>query len=605
MSGSCYEFRVMNVIESQNAIMKAANIQKKTVMRDILPIHPVAALVLKNIASAFQSNQRSMFDFIKKPKDLDVQAFQYFIQNTTPLSERPFLTVDMLWDFFYEKGKDYLTSDIKLILDTFPQQHNLVEKEKIVLKTILIMQAIDQRLGGAIPVLKPTDQNLFYAFEGDKTGLDTGYKGIARALVDKGILIQTPMADGKKVYAAAVLAGDSARIDSYKKEIKEKSTTAKLVAEGPALKTALALSPALKLRYAANMETGELPIVTISDFVKAMESLKNKEIGWHFYAVLALAKTEDEAQDFRALIRKTIVDEAFRNIIVIDALSTPLGVEAFDKYVDFSAMSSYYQGNNNQQAKDNARKAKEVLEHDWKDRIHDGQFIVYSYSCQDGEKATGATALLAILRAYVLKKYRYVPDFTEKLTESQLKLTQGKQAARVGMGDVEVRGLILGCERTVLGKVWNRKDYWTDSTLAIEPIVVIKKALDKVIADAFKDSGKISIEDIYNYLEGEFGFSPCNLTAFIVGFLLKEYSRDPFRSMDSEGHRESMTPDKLAEMIGNFIGKSNPKATYIVSLTEEEKAFYELTETAWSIKEGACSSPQHAASLILSKMREH
>lgn len=184
------------------------------------------------------------------------------------------------------------------------------------------------------------------------------------------------------------------------------------------------------------------------------------------------------------------------------------------------------------------------------------------------------------------------------------KLTQGKQAARVGMGDVEVRGLILGCERTVLGKVWNRKDYWTDSTLAIEPIVVIKKALDKVIADAFKDSGKISIEDIYNYLEGEFGFSPCNLTAFIVGFLLKEYSRDPFRSMDSEGHRESMTPDKLAEMIGNFIGKSNPKATYIVSLTEEEKAFYELTETAWGIKEGACSSPQHAASLILSKMRE-
>ena len=593
-----------DVAESQNAIMKAANIQKKTVMRDILPIHPVAALVLKNIASAFQSNQRSMFDFIKKPKDLDVQAFQYFIQNTTPLSERPFLTVDMLWDFFYEKGKDYLTSDIKLILDTFPQQHNLVEKEKIVLKTILIMQAIDQRLGGAIPVLKPTDQNLFYAFEGDKTGLDTGYKGIARALVDKGILIQTPMADGKKVYAAAVLAGDSARIDSYKKEIKEKSTTAKLVAEGPALKTALALSPALKLRYAANMETGELPIVTISDFVKAMESLKNKEIGWHFYAVLALAKTEDEAQDFRALIRKTIVDEAFRNIIVIDALSTPLGVEAFDKYVDFSAMSSYYQGNNNQQAKDNARKAKEVLERDWKDRIHDGQFIVYSYSCQDGEKATGATALQAILRAYVLKKYRYVPDFTEKLTESQLKLTQGKQAARVGMGDVEVRGLILGCERTVLGKVWNRKDYWTDSTLAIEPIVVIKKALDKVIADAFKDSGKISIEDIYNYLEGEFGFSPCNLTAFIVGFLLKEYSRDPFRSMDSEGHRESMTPDKLAEMIGNFIGKSNPKATYIVSLTEEEKAFYELTETAWGIKEGACSSPQHAASLILSKMRE-
>ena len=100
-----------------------------------------------------------MFDFIKTPKNLDVHAFQWFIQNTSPESDRALLTVDMLWDFFYEKGK--------LVLDTYPQQTNLTEKEKVVLKTILIMQAVDQRLGGAIPVLKATDQNLSYAFEGD------------------------------------------------------------------------------------------------------------------------------------------------------------------------------------------------------------------------------------------------------------------------------------------------------------------------------------------------------------------------------------------------------------------------------------------------------
>ena len=40
-----------------------------------------------------------------------------------------------------------------------------------------------------------------------------------------------------------------------------------------------------------------------------------------------------------------------------------------------------------------------------------------------------------------------------------------------------------------------------------------------------------------------------------------------------------MTPDKLSEMIGNYIGK-NPKPTYIVNLTKKEKAFYELTESA-------------------------
>ncbi|NCB25669.1 MAG: hypothetical protein EOM62_09390, partial [Bacteroidia bacterium] len=556
------------------AVIKAANISGENVMRDILPIHPITALVLKNIASAFQSNQRSMFDFIKTPKDMDVKAFQWFIQNTSPLSDRPFLTVDMLWDFFYEKGKDYLSSDIKLILDAFPQQTQLNDKEKIVLQTVLIMQSIDQRLGGALPILKPTDQNLSYAFEGDTGELESSCKSIAKALVKKGILIENPIADGKKVYSAAVLAGDGAKIEAFKKDIREKQgTTAKLVSEGVAVATALSLPPALKLRYALDLESGKLPVVTIPDFKKAMDALKNKDLDWHFYAVLALAKTDEEAQSFRTLIKKTVADPAYKNIAVIDALSTPLGLEAFEQYVDYSAMSMYYNGNNGQQSKENAKKAKDVLERDWKARIHDGQFIVFTYANQDGEKATGAGAVQTILQTIALNRFKHIQDFTKGLTESQLKLTsQAKSVAKYGMGVMEVKGLIVGCEKSVLGKFWSKKEYWKDESLAGEHIVIIKKSVDKMIEDAFKSSGKISIGEIYDHLETSFGFSVCNLSAFITGFLLKEYSTEPYRSMDAEGHRDSMTPDKLSEMIGNYIGK-NPKSAYIVSLTDEEKAF--------------------------------
>ena len=131
-----------------------------------MPIHPMAALILKNIASAFKSNQRSMFDFIKTNNDEDVKAFQYFIDHTGPLDSHPLLTVDMLWDFFYEKGRDNLTADIRLILDTFQQQKDLRDDEQAVLKAILIMQAIDQRLGGTIDLFKATNPNLGYVFEG-------------------------------------------------------------------------------------------------------------------------------------------------------------------------------------------------------------------------------------------------------------------------------------------------------------------------------------------------------------------------------------------------------------------------------------------------------
>lgn len=588
---------------ARKAVMKAANVKKDSIMKNVLPIHPMAALVLMNIATAYQANQRSMFDFIKTPKNLDTHAFQWFIQNNGPESDRPLLTVDMLWDFFYEKGRDYLSSDIKLILDTFPQQKQLYEREKIVLQTILIMQAIDQRLGGDVEVLKPTDQNLSYVFEGDYPQYESECKNIARGLVDKGILILSPIADGKKVYNTAVLAGDSGKIEIHKKEIREKSNTLKLVQEGAGIAGALNLPPPLKLRYALAIETGYLPVVTATSFTKTMDSLKHKDKSWRFYAVLAVAKIEDEAQGFRNLIKETIKKEEYKNITVIDALSTPLGLEAFEQYVDYQAMSEYYQRNNGQQSKDNARKAKLVLEREWKDRIHDGQFIVYSYAEQEGEKATGANAVHTILQTIVLNCYRNVFDFTKGLSETQLKLTQAKPVARYGIGGMVIKGLIAGCQNSVLGKVWSVEKYWEKSELASEGIVIIKNALEKMISDAFLKTGKISIDEIYDYLEGEVGFSPCNLSAFVTGFLLKEYGGEPYRCENAEGYREAMTPDKLSEMIANYIGKPNAKSTYIVSLTDDEKAFYDLTEIAWQVPQNECTSPQHAGTRVRDRMR--
>ncbi len=589
-----------SIPNSTTAVMKAANITDRAVIRRILPIQPIAALVLKNIANAFQSNQRSMFDFIKSKNNEDVNAFQWFIKEYSPMDEQPFLTVDMLWDFFYVKGKDYLTPDIKLILDTFPQQTALTEKEKKVLKAVLIMQAIDQRLGGTLPILKPTDQNLDYAFEGI-VEYETSAKHIAKGLENKGVLISTPIGDGKKAYGAAVLAGDNAKIEASKTEIRRKSTTSNLVSEGDMLATALSLTPALKLRYAKD-DSGALPIVTVSDFTKTMDVLKNKDTAWRFYSVLAVAKDEDEAQNFRALIKRTIANEEYKNIIVIDALSSPLGIELFEQYVDYSAMAMYYQGNNNQQAKDNSTKAKNILNRTWKEKIHDGQFYIYTFANQDGEKAMGASNVHVVLQTLVLNKFRYVFDFTRGLTETQLKLTTPKPVSRYGMGGLDIKGLITGCEKSVLGLVWGREQYWLVPELQNASIVIIKKAIDKLIGDTFAAQGQISIGEVYDFLQDEFGFSPCNLSAFITGFLLKEYSTDPYRCIDAEGYPNTMTPDKLSEMIGNYIGKT-PKPTYIVKMTQEEKTFYEAAGEIWGVSTEACSSPSQVGTLLGSKMQ--
>ena len=282
---------------------------------------------------------------------------------------------------------------------------------------------------------------------------------------------------------------------------------------------------------------------------------------------------------------------------------TPLGLELFEQYVEYSAMAIYYQGNNNQQAKDNSRKAKDVLNRAWRDKIHDGQFFVYTYANQDGFRSIGANDVQVTLQTLVLNKFKYVLDFTKGLTETQLKLTQAKQVARYGMGDREVSGLIKGCEKNVLGLVWNREKYWLIPELQGAAIVTVKKAVDGMIERAFAEHGQISIDEIYDLLQDQFGFSPCNLSAFLTGFLLKEYNSDPYRCVNAEGFPEAMTPDKLSEMIGNCIGKAH-KVTYIVKMTQEERAFYEATETAWGVSATACSSPSQVSSLLSNKIRD-
>lgn len=90
-------------------------------------------------------------------------------------------------------------------------QKNLRDDEKRVLKAILIMQAIDKRLGGELDVLKPTEQNINYAFEGITSGMDTKCKNLAKMLCKSGVLVHTPIGNNKFAYGVAVLAGDAYR----------------------------------------------------------------------------------------------------------------------------------------------------------------------------------------------------------------------------------------------------------------------------------------------------------------------------------------------------------------------------------------------------------
>ncbi|WP_329886448.1 hypothetical protein [Pseudoramibacter faecis] len=589
--------------DSRAAVMKAANIDDPNVIKDIMPIHPMAALVLKNIAEAFASNQRSMFDFIKVRDDS--QAFQWFISHYGPEDDHPLLTIDMLWDFFYEKGKDNLSPDIRMILDTFPQQKNLRDDEQRVLKTVLIMQAIDKRLSGSIEVLKPTDQNLSYAFEGITSGeaLDTRCKGLAKGLCNKGVLVQNPIGNGKYAYGVAVLAGDQARIDDNKRRIRDSLTTANLVKEG-SLETCLSLTPPLRLRFAEDITTGYITPVTVNDFTKVINTLKNCIENWHFNAVIAFSKDDTESAALRDKIKQAAFNEEYKNILFIDTTSSPLGVNDLDSYVDYAALAVYYQGSNPTSSKDNNRKAKQILSTNWKNRIYNGKFIIYNHNNPNGESVIGGAAVADVLTSIVLKRFPYIPDFGQGSSESQFKLISPRNAALCGINAPQkTTGTMQGAEKYALKDVWAVDRYWEEPETSSLPISIIKRAVDEYIDTLFKKSQPVSMMDIYNLLQADYGYAPSNLTVFLMGFLLKEYSSSQIRYEDQNGAPGEMSPEKLAELIANCVNKNIE--TYIVKMTPNERAFYETTSIAWDIDENLLTSPVKAGSLIKARMQKN
>ena len=78
----------------------------------------------------------------------------------------------------------------------------------------------------------------------------------------------------------------------------------------------------------------------------------------------------------------------------------------------------------------------------------------------------------------------------------------------------------------------------------------IKICVDKIVNDGFQNGGgRVPIKRIYDILKAvPYGFMPCNLSAFILGFVLKEYATGTYSWSDGLTN-DILDVNKLKEMI--------------------------------------------------------
>ena len=591
--------------EARKIVKECAHISDSELM-GILPIHPYTALLLKHISSVYASDQRSMFDFIKNNRGEEIKGFQWFIDNYGPLDDDPLLTIDLLWDFFYEKGKNNLPADIRSILDTCTQyESKLIPDEIKVLRTTLLLQAISQRVGDSVSLFIPNDKNINNAYDGSE--LENGAAGrIVQKLVRDGILYKKPM--GNSTFQYAAITGKSGGIDpvtfeNNKKEFLNEKVTS-LIAKGE-LEDAITLPPALSMRYV-------LKCVGPDSLVQTINQLRNQELsfGNRILLVAAFARNDEESASVVKLIREKILDQSY-HIQFIDTTSTTLGLSALEQYAENMAYSKCYAGKDNNLAADYDRKAKEIL-NSWKNRIVDGEFTVYSNTCIRGERAANFNELIDLLKQINLQKYPLCLESFMNVTETMYSVSSLKQGVACGAKE-EVSGAFRSGNaatklENALSDAWKIPKYW-EGTAASKPIGRIKNEVENLISKEFKTSGRISIKEIYMILStGTYGFMPCNLTAFMLGFLLKEYAIDSYQWSDGQTSNQ-MSVTKLQEMIDEIIKQqitpnARYKDKYIVAMTDEEKAFNECSSKVFDIPLDQCISIEQTRTRIRMRMRD-
>lgn len=593
--------------DSRKAVKGIANISDKE-MLDILPIHPYTALLLKHLSSAFGSNQRSMFDFIKNDRGDEIKGFQWFIDNFGPEDDNPLLTIDMLWEFFYDQGRDLLTQNIRSILDYFTRRSNqkLDPDEKRVLKTVLLLDAISQHAGETVDLLIPNEKNIDLAFEG--SDLEDGASRIAERLVRDKVLFKKQLGAGKFQYAAYISEVDEAELEQYKKKVDEKDTFSIIqekLADQTTVAEAITLHGALGLRY-------ELQPTSVKHFEQVVREIRNREIEreGRIPAVVCFAKDEREAVSISQKIKYALENEN-TPVVFIDATTTPFGVDSYEQYRNEIANADYQAGKENTLHAQYVKNAQDVLK-SWKNRIAAGGFFVYTKEKPAGERANTMDALLEILLAVDKERfprclegeYHVLPTMFGR---SQLKLgvecgVTRKTRQMYSSGNVNTK------LETALKEAWDDPVYWkTRPNLLVSKI---KIDVDHFIQEAFEiEAGQVSIRSLYDMLKAKpYGFMPCSFTAFILGFVLKEYLDGSYNWSDGLTNDE-LTLDKLKEMVNEVISLQytpNPRYRdkYIVKMTDAGKAFYEITSYAFGISLNLCTSVEQTRDYIRNKMKE-
>ena len=589
---------------------------KRELFRDMLPIHPMAAFLLKHLSEAAQSNQRSIFEYLWG--SAQGHEYQDFISTGGPEEfGRQFLTADYLWKFFMERDDLGLNKEIEIIRQEYERIcrrlfSNRTENDADlrVLRTIMLFCLMERLQPNGHKRLIPTIENIRLCFIGD--GAVSDIPGIIKKLekehtfsvLNGNIELFASKADSEQVLEKA---------SSY--EADNNTFNALLCGK---LQSRLEADENNPLKFHLSSHASGRFDVRVSDVthtnLTSLGSTKNR-YGKNDDTICLWFVVSKDAQE--QLMVQTRIEGLLKQLYGHRILCFAFPRITFcshnaNLWKEYCLLHAQYVMENDTESKKQLMKSIAHLESNWMNELLDNQQDITKYEAMNEKTVDVSTVHLTdfkkILAEYSKKMLPYCPEHLEP------PITAFHNA---GLSAWAIAGMTF--EKTTVSQQLqlinklkkqgvNLSEEWFLHNEK-HPFAAIRSLFQQKSKNTLDQGGRLSIREVSNELQhAPYGLRYNALSAFSMGAALSYMLRKGYYWTDG---KQTLPLDKetLAEIIDTttktfkpFLSdKASKNEKFICHLSKEDKEFIEKASGLL----GFNTAHETNAESVLSLMQAH
>ena len=573
---------------------------------DILPIHPIAAFLLKHLSEQAKSNQRSFFEYLKG--GADGTEFQEFIRAGGPeVANRQFLTVDYLWRYFVERNDLGLDSEIAGIRAFYKQTRDRVFQNQTedapelrILKAVLLFCLLDKLAPGGHDRLKPTVENIELSFKGDGTIADP--VGIVEELEKKHCFSVT----NGKISLFTISTVKPEDIEKYRDKFHDllhEKAEAKLEEHTKNYRKYSSGRFDIRVSDASHTTLTNINQATRDRYTEKINKDDGSVCLW-----FVVAKDHNEQLQIPQKIDSILRQLNDHRILMFTFPQLSFCHNNKNLWGEYIRQYAHYMTENDTAAKKQIRNVLDGIENDWFKELQKSDAVIRVHRYRNGAIDTSNSnwnQFKELITDYVRKTLRFNVDHLG-FQDPHFGNSSLQAYAKAGITFSGTAGPIANLVSTLKKNGVTDDENWFNQN-PDHPLGAIHSLFEKKFANTVGRGGQQSVRVVYIELKrAPFGLRYNALSAFVLGYCLRDILQKNYRWTNGQISND-LDIDSLAEIIETVVkddgnNKIGNKEKEICRLSKEEKKFIEKVPVMFGAPSIANATIESVLSQIQSRV---